>query len=316
MSESDASGVSNEIIKSLIDDRRRDRRWRIIRFSIISLLIVGYVVLSWVQSRDQEIIPKHASYVALVRMTGVILPGTQLSANAMVPLLNEAYRDKSSKGVVLLINSPGGSAVQSSIIYDKIMQLKKKYHKKTVVVAEDSLASGAYLIASAADEIYVDPDTITGSIGVIMSGFGFTDAIKKLGITRRVFTAGVNKDRMDPFTPITSSDTVKMHQMLADAHQNFINDVKAGRKGRLSADTNTLFSGDFWSGDRAVQLGLVDGTGDLWSVMQKEFNVQYYKIYEPKKSLIQAMLSTTSAHVNIPGLHAEYGVLAQYNGVQ
>ena len=316
MSEKINTPVSDAIIKALVDDRRRDRRWRIIRFSLITIIIVLYLIVFAMHSpNEQDHLKSGKPYVSLVRLSGVIMPQTHMSANTVNPVLYKAFTDKKSKGVLIVMNSPGGSAVQSSLIYDQIMRLKHVYHKKVVVVGEDALASGAYLIASAADQIYVDPDTITGSIGVIMSGFGFTDAIKKIGVTRRVFTAGTNKDRLDAFEPLNPTDVAKAKQLLNDAHENFIKDVVAGRKGRLVGDKKELFSGDFWSGSRAVQLGLVDGTGSVSSVMHHEFSTEFYKLYEPRLSFLQSLVGSTQEHLSIPGLHTATTVLAQWTGV-
>jgi protease-4 len=231
-----------------------------------------------------------------------------------VPSLNRAFADKAAKGVILLINSPGGSPVQASIIHDKIEQLKKKYHKKVIEVGEDTRASGAYLVATAADKIYVNSDTITGSIGVIMNGFGFADTIKKLGITRRVFTAGTNKDRMDPFLPLNPVDTTKIHKVLNAVHQNFINDVLAGRKGKLHGDQKELFSGDFWTGQQATQLGLVDGTANLWTVMQDQFGVQHYKSYSARPSIIQMLTRgiQSQLHLGLSNSTTPIQAIAQY----
>ncbi|MBV52871.1 MAG: peptidase U7 [Coxiellaceae bacterium] len=316
MSEKTELPVGEAIIKALVDDRRRDRRWRIIRFSLIAAIVLLYaIVLSMHSSSTYDHVQSGKPYVSLVRLSGVIMPEAHMSANVVNPVLYKAFTDKNSKGVLIEMNSPGGSAVQSSLIYDQIMRLKHAYHKKVVVVGEDALASGAYLIASAADQIYVDPDTITGSIGVIMSGFGFTDAIKKIGITRRVLTAGENKDRLDAFEPLDATDVAKAKQLLNDAHEHFIKDVLAGRKGRLKGDKAVLFSGDFWSGSRAVQLGLVDGTGSVPSVMHHEFSTEFYKLYEPRLSFLQSLVGSTQEHLSIPGLHAATTVLAQWSGV-
>jgi len=167
-----------------------------------------------------------------------------------------------------------------------------------IVVGEDLLASGAYLIATAADEIYVNRDTITGSIGVVMSGFGFVGSLEKLGVQRRLFTAGANKARLDPFEPLNPSDVQKIKSVLTQAHANFIHDVEMGRKGKLNGSAKELFSGDFWTGEKAVQLGLADGTGNLWDVMQKQFDVHYYVDYTTRPSFFQSLLSGVETSIS------------------
>jgi protease-4 len=286
--------LDNEVIALLIKEKKRDRRWRNVRFFIwIVLIFLIFFTISGLTSKIPSKIFGSSNkqpdkpYAALVRLEGVIDSGKDFSAEKVIPNLIDAFRDKGAKGVVLLINSPGGSAVQSAIIHDKILALKKKYNKEVVVVAEDLLASGAYLVSVAADKIYVNANTITGSIGVVSSGFGFTNAISKLGITRRIFTAGANKHRLDPFEPLKQSDIVKIKRVLNLTHESFIDDVKQGRKGKLRGEDSLLFSGDFWNGSTALSLGLVDGTSNLWDVLKDEFNVEYYVDYSTKPSFIQ-----------------------------
>ncbi len=227
------------------------------------------------------------------------MPDSDFSAEKILPQLNDAFADSTSKGVVLLINSPGGSPVQASIIHDKILSLKQQYKKKVIVVAEDTLASGSYLVATAADKIFVNADTLTGSIGVIMEGFGANEAMAKLGIQRRVFTAGENKDRLDPFEPLKPEDVAKVKVVLDQVHQNFINDVLTGRQGKLKGDQNQLFSGDFWSGEQAVKLGLADDTLTMWDAMQQEFNTRYYRDYSVKPSLLNALISGVGTQLHL-----------------
>ena len=268
--------IEKALVNAFLKDRKTDRRWKNIRsFIWVFVLIVYAILIFGPKSTEMGGSKSKLPYVSLIRLNGVIMPNTEFSALKVIPSLQKAFKDKNSKGVVLVINSPGGSPVQASIIHDKILQLKKKYHKKVIVVGQDILASGAYLVSTAADKIYVHNDTLTGSIGVIMSGFGFNDAMQKLGISRRVFTAGVNKDRLDPFKPLKEADQQKVHHLLNLVHQNFIDDVLAGRKGKLRGNENELFSGDFWTGQQAVKLGLADGTGDLWTILEKEFLTCY-----------------------------------------
>ncbi|MDF1655404.1 MAG: S49 family peptidase [Coxiellaceae bacterium] len=289
------------IVDELLVDRRKDRRWRNFRFFLVLLVIIIYASLILLapnkKSSASEKFDPSKPYVSLIRLSGEIMPDKPFSANKVLPLLQRAFSDPRSKGVVLVINSPGGSPVQASIIHDKIIQLKQRYLQHVIVLGVDSLASGAYLVASAADKIYVNPDTITGSIGVVMSGFGFTDAIKKLGVTRRVFTAGNNKVRMDPFEPVSQASKEKIDHVLEAVHKHFIKDVTEGRKGRLHGDPKQLFSGDFWIGSEAVKLGLADGTGQLWTIMKNNFKVTQYRDYSHRPSFLRDIISDVRSEV-------------------
>ena len=200
-------------------------------------------------------------HVGFVTVSGVIAPDQDASADMIVSGLTRAFEAENSKAVVIKINSPGGSPVQSNQVYNAIKRLRAEYPEKKVYAAITDLgASGAYYIASAADEIYADPASIVGSIGVIMAGFGFEEAAEKLGVERRVLTAGENKAVMDPFSPISPEDRKHMQVMLDEIHQQFITAVKNGRGDRLKADTHPeIFSGLFWTGEKAMELGLVDG---------------------------------------------------------
>ena len=277
------------LVDALLSERRKDRHWRIIKTVIWLAIIIAIFLSCYVPKHEDKNNFDGKPYVSLVRLNGVIMPGTSFSAREVLPLLARAFKDKDSKGVVLLINSPGGSPVQASIIHDDILYLKAKYHKKVMVLGEDTLASGAYLVATAADSIYVNQDTLTGSIGVIMSGFGFTDAIQKLGITRRVFTAGDNKDRLDAFMPLNDADKAKVAIVLNAVHQDFIADVTISRQGKLHGDPAELFSGDFWTGSQAQTLGLVDGTGNLWTLLRTQFGVTHYRDYSKKPTFFEAL---------------------------
>ncbi len=285
------------LVKSLLADRRAERRWRFIRWCFWLILIAGALIWGFYPDNSDE--SSNHPYVSMVTLNGMIMPGSNFSAASVIPLLNKAFGDKNARGVILLINSPGGSPVQSSIIHDKIIQLKNKYHKKVIVVGEDVLASGAYLISTAADKIYVNEDTVTGSVGVIMNGFGFVDILKKVGVTRRVFTAGTNKDRLDPFEPVDPKDQEKMQSVLNEVHQNFIQDVLDGRGNRLQGDTQQLFSGDFWVGRSAVKLGLADGIGDVWSVAKQEFGVEHYQEYAVKNNILDSLFKNALSNVHL-----------------
>lgn len=286
--------IENIPLKAILDDRRSERRWRNIRFTGWMLFLLLLIILIFVPSPSELEAKKiNGAYVSLIRMDGLIMANTMFSARLVIPELRKAFADKDAKGVVLLINSPGGSPVQASIIHDEILDLKKRYHKKVIVVGEDELASGAYLVSTAADKIYVNNDTLTGSIGVIMGGFGFVDTLKKVGMTRRLFTAGNHKERLDPFETLNPNDVAKIKQVLKQIHQNFIDLVVAGRGNRLRGDHQELFSGDFWTGKEAANLGIVDGTANLWTVLRREFYAKSYRDYTTRTPLLQALFRNT-----------------------
>ncbi len=292
--------ISTELLRELIKEKRSERRWKNFRFFVIIALIaaVGFFIFSTSNAptmTDNE----NKGYVALVRLNGTIGPGEEFSAEAVLPVLKDAFSDKQAKGVILDINSGGGTPVQASIIHDAILELKKKYHKKVIVVGEDMMASGAYFVAVSADKIYVNPNTITGSIGVIMKEFGFPDLIKKLGIERRVYASGVNKDRLDPFLPQNPEDIAKIRQVTNELHQNFIQIVEQGREGKLHTQDKDLFTGDFWSGQTAVKLGLVDDLGNLSDVMHKEFQVSGYKDYSRDQSFVKNLIGQLGASLDL-----------------
>jgi len=292
--------TEERIIKSLLSEHRSARRWKNIRFFVWLIIILSFLFLLISNSiSDKSKKSFTGNYVSLLRLNGMIMPGAEFSAKRIIPQLNKAFTDKDAKGVVLLMNSPGGSPVQASIIHDKIEYLKAKYHKKVIVVAEDTLASGAYLVATSADKIFVSKDTLTGSIGVIMSGFGFKDAIAKLGIDRRVFTAGVNKDRLDPFRALKPQDVKKMQVLLDEVHKNFIKDVLDGRHNKLQGDPSEIFSGDFWTGTQAVKLGLADKTENPWDAMENTFGTMRYVDYTPSKTFWEAISKDISTVLHI-----------------
>ena len=286
--------LKNTLINTIFEDRRSERRWRNIRLAAWMFILLLLIILIFTPLTSELAAKKNDTpYVSLMRLNGPIMSNTSFSAYQILPNLVNAFSDKNSKGVILLINSPGGSPVQASIIHDKILELKKEYHKKVVVLGEDELASGAYLVSTAADKIYVNNNTLTGSIGVIMGGFGFVDTLQKLGMTRRLFIAGSHKDRLDPFEPLDAQDVIKVKRVLEQVHQNFINTVIAGRGNRLRGSHEKLFSGDFWTGKEATQLGIVDGTANLWTVLNQEFGVKYYHDYTTKIHFLQDLFHNT-----------------------
>jgi protease-4 len=199
----------------------------------------------------------------MVEVNGLIAPGTDASAEKIVAALQAAFKNKNTQGVVVRINSPGGSPVQAQTIYDEMKRLRKKYPEIPLyAVVEDVCASGGYFVAVGADRIFVGRASIVGSIGVLMNGFGFTGLMEKLGVERRLITAGDNKGMLDPFSPLDAKDAAHVKSLMADIHQQFIGVVREGRGPRLK-ETPEIFSGLIWTGQRSVDMGLADGFGSL-----------------------------------------------------
>ena len=218
---------------------------------------------------------KSEPLIPVVRMRGMIAASRTplepaLSLAAVAPTLKRAFDVKQAPAVAIIVNSPGGSPVQSRLIHKRIRDLSEKKEKPVLVFTEDVAASGGYMIASAGDEIIADPSSIIGSIGVISAGFGFTEAIKKLGVERRVYTAGQNKSTLDPFQPEKAEDVERLKALQLEVHQVFIDLVKARRGDKLAEDPD-LFTGRFWAGEKARELGLVDHIGDLRSFLKERF---------------------------------------------
>lgn len=277
--------VAQIIAEEILRDRRRARRGAWVKF--IALLAFAAAAL-WVNplklQTKQAVTAK--PYAAFVRIQGEIAPDSQSNAQDVISALRGAFDDKDAKGVVIAINSPGGTPVQSAMIYNALQRLKKEHpDKRVIVVGEDLMASGAYYVAAAGDKVIVNESTLVGSIGVVYRSFGFSDALAKLGVERRVIAAGANKNQGDPFSPMTKQERAATAQMLAEIHEQFKRDVRAGRGNRLKGNEALLFSGAVFTGARAVELGLADATGSLPWAAYDELNVQRLKEYSPRRAL-------------------------------
>ncbi len=253
--------VLEKVALASIKEQRAARRWGVFfKLSFLLYLIVLLVIgMGWVGKRDA--LP--GKHTALVDITGIISSNSQASADKVMGGLQAAFKDKNTKGIVLRINSPGGSPVQAGYIYDEIKRLRGKHPEIPLyAVVEDICASGGYYIAAAADKIYVDKASIIGSIGVLMDGFGFTGTMEKLGVERRLLAAGENKGFLDPFSPIQAQQKAHAEVMLGDIHQQFISVVRQGRGKRLK-ETPDMFSGLMWVGQKSIDLGLADALGSI-----------------------------------------------------
>lgn len=230
--------------------------------------------------------------VAVVRLTGVIASAGSplrrgLNLDAVDPMLKKAFLMRRIRAVILVVNSPGGSPVQSALIGARIRQLAKKHNVPVLAFVEDVAASGGYWLASAADEIYANAASVVGSIGVISAGFGFPQALEKLGVERRVYTSGKSKSMLDPFRPEKEEDVAYLKDLQSDIHQTFIDYVKARRGSRLAAPEEELFSGQFWTGTKALELGLIDGLGAMHDVLNDRFGDQLDLVaIQPKRQFL------------------------------
>jgi protease-4 len=264
-SPSSENGALNDIALAVVQELRRSRRWNIFfRFAWAGLFLLFILIVSLpdVESKGSP----GGNYTAVVELDGEIGPGTTASADNVIGGLRDAFRSN-ARAVILRANSGGGTTVQSSEISDEIARLRRKYPKKPIYgVIEDVCASGCYYALSGTDRIYANRSSIVGSLGVLLDGgFGFVDAMKKLGIERRLFHSGQHKVAFDPFLPLTPSDRRSMQRMLDEVHQQFIDAVKRGRGKKLKKDPE-LFTGRFWNGSTARKLGLVDEFGTADSV--------------------------------------------------
>ena len=281
------------LARELLTERRTDRRWRVFfRLSWLLLVLLLWLVLA---NRSHHNTPA-GPHTALVELRGEISADSEASAEQMMAGLRNAFEDKSATAVVLRINSPGGSPVQSGLINDEIHRLKALHKKKLYAVVEEVCASGAYYVAVAADEIYVDKASIVGSIGVLMDGFGFTGLMDKLGIERRLLTAGENKGMLDPFTAQNPRQRAYAQAMIDQVHQQFIKVVRAGRGARLKEAPDT-FSGLFWNGEEAVRIGLVDKIGSLDFVAREVIKAEEVVDYTPRENVAEKLAKRFGASI-------------------
>lgn len=290
--------ILNRLAFATLNEQRRTRRWRI--FFMLLLFIYLFAVYltalepDWFrQLVDEDFDPASDKHTALIEVQGVIASDTEANADKIVSGLRKAFEDENTKGVIIRINSPGGSPVQAGYINDEIRRLRQNSLIPVYAVATDICASGGYYIAAAADEIYADKASIVGSIGVLMNGFGFVEAMNKLGVERRLLTAGEHKGFLDPFSPTEQEDVNHIKTLLGDIHQQFIKKVKQGREKSLSVkgklhllENPELFSGLVWTGEQALELGLVDGLGSSSYVAREVIGAEKIKDFTPKQNYL------------------------------
>lgn len=270
-------------IGGVLTEQRRSRRWKLFfRLMLLAIVLVSLIATLYrvFVAEPSASVPAQ-QHLAIVEVRGVIASDAPANAERIIEGLNRAWDADSATAVVLHIDSPGGSPVQSQRIYTEIMRLREQGDKPILAVIEDVGASGAYYIASAADTIVASPASLVGSIGVIYAGFGFQDAISQLGVERRVMTAGDNKAFLDPFQPLEEDSEQFWQSVLTQTHQQFIDDVRAGRGERLS-DNPEIFSGLLWGGEQALELGLVDTLASLEQVARDQVGDTHWQDYTPR----------------------------------
>ncbi len=260
--------IITKLAESSLREQKRARNWGIFFKALTFIYLI--ILLLMFSSSDMSAKKHSTKHTALVELSGLIAEGEKASADNIVIALREAFEDKNTTGIILRINSPGGTPVQAGYIYDEIIRLRK-IHPETPLYAviSDMCASGGYYVAAAADKIYADKASIVGSIGVRMDNFGFVGAMKKFGIERRTLTAGKNKALLDPFLPVDKKVNKHMSAMLQNIHQQFIEAVKKGRGDRLKENAADLFSGLIWTGEQSLEIGLVDELGSAGYVARE-----------------------------------------------
>ena len=286
-----------KVVTGLQDEQRKSRRWGIF-FKLATLAYVLFIIMMIGKSAEGVVNNTGEPYTAIIEVNGVSAATEQASADNIITALRDAFDDEQVLGIVLRINSPGGSPVQSGYVYDEIKRLKHTRDLPVYAVIVDLGASGAYYIAAAADEIYADKASLVGSIGVVGSSFGFTGAMEKFGIERRLYTSGDHKGFLDPFSPENPEEKEFWQGVLKVTHNQFIEQVRLGRGDRLK-ETPDMFSGLVWSGEQAVEMGLIDGLSSTSQLVRTKFNseevVNFTRQPDPWESLVQKLGASIGA---------------------
>jgi protease IV len=281
-------GVLEKLVLATVTEQRRARRWSIFFRStgLLLLLLVVAAAMGWFGTGERSSAGRHT---AVIELDGVLEAGGDVSSERVNQALRAAFRDRGTAGIVLRINSPGGSPVQAGLISDEIRRLRAQYPDVPIyAVVEDICASGGYYVAAATDRIYVDKASLVGSIGVLINGFGFTDAMERLGVERRLIAAGDNKGFLDPFSPLSEEQRVHAQKMLAIVHRQFVDTVRKGRGDRLK-ESPELFTGLVWTGATAVELGLADQLGSVESVARDVIEAESVVDFTRRRTLAERL---------------------------
>jgi protease-4 len=312
MSQPDYETIINKLAFAAITEQRRARRWRIF-FLILFFIYLTPILIVALDFGDGYSVDEEngdAGHTAVVKLSGVIASGQEGGSDNVIAGLEAAFKHENTKAVIVEINSPGGSPVESSYIYNEINRLRDKYEVIPVyAVVGDIAASGGYFVASAADKIFVNRSSLVGSIGVRMDNFGFVELMKKIGVERRLLTAGENKGLLDPFLPEDQQQKAHIQAMLNQVHAHFIQAVKDGRGDRL-VEQDGIFSGLIWTGEKAIELGLVDNFGSSRTVARDIVNAEKIVDFTPKTALFERLMDRLGASISagfarftVPGIY-------------
>lgn len=284
----DSQTLLNQIVIEFMKEQKSKRRWRWVK-RVIYLFLFAFVIYLIATYKDEDKVLRAKPHVGLIDVNGTIFDTDSGNAENFAKALDDAYKNTGLKALIIRINSPGGSAVQADYMYNTLQYYRQKYPDiKTYAVCVDMCASAAYYLAAGAEEIYANPASMVGSIGVLYNGFGFTDAMQKIGVSRRLQTAGINKGFLDPFSPVAPGDKQLLQTMLDDVHQQFIAKVKEGRGSRLKIDELT-FSGLFWTGQQAKNRGLIDGFASSGQIARNIVKIDQVIDYTYKQSVFERM---------------------------
>ncbi len=292
-------GWEREVIEKLamaaVIEQRRSRRWSVFFKSLMFVYLIVVGVMAFYPKFEQGISGSDKKHTAIVDVLGMIAESESANADSIIKGLRAALKDQKTQGVILNINSPGGSPVQAAYVFAEIRRLKEKHPDIPIyAVVSDICASGGYYIAAAADKIYVSQSSMIGSIGVVMNGFGFVNVMEKLGVDRRLLIAGEHKALMDPFSPVNAEETLHMQTLLDDVHRQFIESVRVGRGDRL-VETEDMFSGLIWTGTQGIKLGLADDYGSVDSVARDIIKTEKKLNFTPQERFLDKIASRLGA---------------------
>ncbi|KAF3976897.1 MAG: signal peptide peptidase SppA [Methylococcales symbiont of Iophon sp. n. MRB-2018] len=293
------SSWEREVIEKLamaaITEQRRARRWNVFFKTLMFVYLIAVGAMAFYPKFEKELSGSDKDHTAIIDVVGMIAVGEAVNADSVIEGLRDALKDKKTKGVILNINSPGGSPVESAYIFAEIKRLKKKHPDIPIhAVVSDICASGGYYIAAAADNIYVSQASMIGSIGVIMNGFGFVSTMEKLGVDRRLIIAGKHKALMDPFSDVNEAENKHMQTLVNDVHQQFIDAIRLGRGDRLKESEDT-FSGLIWTGTQGIKMGLADGFGSVDSVARDIIGTENKLNFTPQEKLLEKLVGKLGA---------------------